>query len=259
MLFLLALMLACGPTYNDVQITDTVEAYDKWIADHPGDMNNSLAEKRIEELLFKAAQEAGTVEAYDAYLSRYKDKPGAKLMKKVMEAREPVLFSWAEQQNTADAWKTYLADYEKTGARKRISDARRRIVTAEYMANLEIAPLEVEPANLAENPDGPLDGWAWRSSVTNKGDRTIQYFGMRIDHLDAEGKVVGHTDWPLVASRAPGNLPIEEEWKQPIKPGETRQYYYLDTAPESPNWAKRSKLVPLGIVFLGEGANAGEE
>jgi hypothetical protein len=45
-------------------------------------------------------------------------------------------------------------------------------------------------------------------------------------------------------------MPIEEEWKQPVKPGETRMYTYMDTAPDAAGWAKKVRLTPISITFV---------
>jgi hypothetical protein len=250
----LLLMLACGPAYSEVQKLDTIEAYESWVAANQNSPQRTLADIRIEELYLEKARTDKTLEAYDDYLDRYSEK-GGELVKKARVEREEFLFTWAGEENTIASWEKFIAEYPSGGGnagRKNRLEAKARIKVIGYQDNLDIGPVEVEAVNLAEDPDGPLNGWMFLSDVTNNGDKTLTMLSMELQYLDGEGKVIESDRWPLVAPSAPGNLPIEEEWKQPVKPGETRIYSYMDTAPEAPGWSKKARLVPTNVSFEGE-------
>ncbi len=249
------LMLACGTSFSEVQKTDSIEAYEAWIAENPGSPQMTLAEIRVEELYLEKAREDQTLEAYDIYLGKYGDT-GGRLAEKAREERETFLFGWAQEENTIGSWQTYLDEYPNGGGkegRKNRKESTARINVLGYHANLDIGPVEVEAVNLAEDPDGPLNGWLFIADVTNNGDEALSMLNMELQYLNAEGKVIESDRWPLVAPQAPGNLPIEEEWKVPVQPGETRTYSYMDTAPQAPGWSKKAKLVPVNVAFLVEG------
>ena len=64
---------SCGGGYHEVQQADTIEAYEGWIATaNEHDPNFFTATIRLEELRLAAAREAGTLEAFDAYLEARK-------------------------------------------------------------------------------------------------------------------------------------------------------------------------------------------
>jgi len=250
-MFSLMLALACGPSFHEVQKADSIEAYEAFIEAAPNSPSITMAEIRLEELYLEKAREEKTLEAYDVYLGLYGDNPKSQLSEKAVEEREEFLYAWAEESNSVEAWQKWLDEYPK-GDKKRKQEARRRVGMNAYVDSLDIGPVEVEPVNLAEDPDGPLDGYLFSADVTNNGDKTITTLNMELQYFDAEGNVIDKDRWPLVAPQAPGNMPIEEEWKVPVKAGETRTYWYTDMAPDAPGWSKKVRLVPIAVSFEGE-------
>ena len=98
---------------------------------------------------------------------------------------------------------------------------------------------------LAEDPEGPLNGYMFSVDVTNNTDKTIVYLGMRIRFYDADGKRVGSEKWAVVSSNF--GIPVEEEKKIPIKPGETRKWELLTDVPDG--FAEKADLAYTGIKF----------
>lgn len=249
---LLGLLLAgCGPSFTDVQKEDTVEAYEKFIAENPSSGSITLAKLRLEELYAAKARELKTLEGYDAYLAKFPEGSDAKLRDDILSEREGLLFRWAEDTNTQEAWQKFLDEYPR-GDKARMTEARGRLKLSEFRDTLVIGAVEMEPTNLAENPDGPLDGLLFTADVTNNTGRTINVLNMKIDFLDADGRAVATKRWPLVAPNGPGNLPIEEEFKVPVKPGETRTWKYMDMAPDAPTWSKQVRLSATSVLFADE-------
>ncbi|MCP4809484.1 MAG: hypothetical protein GY913_17390 [Proteobacteria bacterium] len=248
-MLLFAALLACGPSFRDIQKADTIEAYEGFIAASPNSPSITMANIRLEELYLAKARDEKSLEAYDDYLTRYEGGVGtAALVEDAVEERETFLYDWAEEQNSEEGWQKYLDEYPK-GDKKRKQEARRRLKMNSYIEFIEIGPVEAEPTNLAEKEDGPLDGFKFLADVTNNGDKRITTLNMELQYLGADGSVIDTDRWPLVAPAAPGNMPIEEEWKVPVEPGETRTYWFTDMAPEVPGWSKKTKLVAIGIAF----------
>ena len=164
-----------------------------------------------------------------------------------MEERKQFLFDWAAEQDTPEAWQKFLDEYKK-GDKKLRSKARQRLRMAENRDRVDIGPVETEQVNLAENPDGPLDGWGFTADVTNKGDKPIQTLMLEIQYLNDAGKAAKTDLWPAVATALPGNLPFEEGFDKPIAPGEVRVFNYT-TGDLPAGWSKKVKLVPVDIGF----------
>ncbi len=117
---------------------------------------------------------------------------------------------------------------------------------AAYRDGMKWTDLTIEPVNLAENPDGPKDGWGFTMQVTNQGDKTVTDLRFTLDYLGPEGQVLDSKEWPVVAKKWP--LPIEEEKKVPMKPGETRTWFWSDGGlPEI--WEKGARVYPTRISF----------
>jgi hypothetical protein len=247
----LGLLVACGPGFHEIQKQDTIEGYEQFLVESPNDPNATLAKIRLEELYLEKARAEKTLESYDLYLSKYPAESGAVHTAAALEERETFLYDEALALNTAEGWNKYLEEYPK-GDKKRKQEARRRIKMMEHRDSVEIGPCEMEPVNLAEDPDGPLDGFMWTAEVTYKGEGAIETLNMELQHLGSDGAPIEIDKWPLVAPSAPGNMPIEEEWKVPVASGETRLFWFSDMAPEAPGWAKKCKLVPVGIKLVGE-------
>jgi hypothetical protein len=109
----------------------------------------------------------------------------------------------------------------------------------------------MEQVNLAENPEGPLDGYGFYVDVTNNGDAPIQYLNMQISYLDEKGTTLSRSKWPAVATRLPASLPMEEGFDKPIAKGETRQWEWT-TGKTPDGWSKKVSVIPINIKFVGE-------
>jgi hypothetical protein len=242
---------ACGGGYHEVQQTDSIEAYEGWLATaNEHDPNHFIATIRLEELRLASAREAGTLEAFDTYLEAYPAGSGAKHRAKALEAREAFLFSWADETNTVASWQKFLDEYPKA-ERKRRKESRRRLKMVENEGVISLGETRKERVNLAENPDGPLNGWGFWVDVTNQGEKAIERCVLRIRYLNDQRVAVGHDEYPVVAKRLQGNLPFAEGWDRPIDPGETRVWEWTTgDLPES--WSQKVEVVPVDLTFVGE-------
>ena len=251
MLITLLTLLACGPSFYDVQQKDTIEAYEAYLAEaSPADPNYTQATFRLEELVLEKAREQQSLEGYDMYLDRYPPESNPQLRETALAEREQFLYEWADEKDDPEGWEKFLEEYPRAD-KKRKQEARRRLKVAEYRDALKWGPIQFERINLAEDPDGPLNGWAITSEVTNGGDKTVTYLNVEVRFKNESGYVYAKTRWPWVAPRFP--VPIEEEFKVPVKPGETREYLYTTEEPEGGTWSQSVELRPVTIAFEGEG------
>ncbi len=259
-LALLALLVlpACGgPNYYEAQKIDTIEAYETFLAAKPNSPQAYPAKTRLEELYLHQAKEAKTLAAFDDFIARF---PDSVLKPQAVEQREEFLYAWATDTNTMASLQQYLDEYPR-GKKKRKADVRKRIGVLEYIDNLALGAVSLTPVNLAEDPEGPLDGFAVAAPVTNNGKKTIETLQLELRFINTNGDVMMTKRWPVVAPNLPGNLPVEEEFKIPLKPGETRSLYYTtwDPGTESPTgdkgsgkWSKEVQLTPTYIKFVGD-------
>lgn len=241
----LALALTACDNFSAVQAEDTIEAYEQYIADNPDSRMLLQAQERLQTLYLEKAKEEKTLEAYDAYLERF---PEGMYVDKAMKEREEFLYAWAASEDSAESWQKYLEEYPRAD-RKKKKQARDRIAVAAYEANLVQGEPKRERVNLAEDPEGPKNGWGISVDITNEGDKVIEDLRYRIRFYDAEGELIGDKVWPVVAQN--WGIPMEDEKKVPMKPGETRTWYWMDAFPEE-DWKGTVKLTPVRITFEGE-------
>jgi len=246
--FLIAALVAttgCENEFDNAQQAHSIEAYETYLKNNPDGQRTLEAKLALEDLYLEKARKDGNLDGYDAYVERF---PKGKHIEKVMEERKQFLFDWAAEKDTPEAWQTFLDEY-KTGAKKLRTKAKQRKRMAENRSKVEIGAIEVEQVNLAENPDGPLDGWGFTADVVNQGDAPIQYLMLEIQYLNDAGKSAKSEQWPAVATRLPGNLPMEEGFSDPIQPGASRTFFFT-TGDLPAGWSKKVKLVPVDIGFI---------
>ena len=240
---LLSGLVACSDNYAEVKTADTIEAYEQYLTEHPKSSNALLAEMRLEELYLAKAEASGLLADFDAYLKRF---PEGKLKGKVMEARKGALLVLADAENTPELWNQLLTEYSDTMDRKEKDKVKKRLRVAENKSRFSLTPIETEQVNLAEIADGPLDGWAFRTTVANTGDLPISHMVIRVEYLNEDGKAIDNREWPVVAKALPGNLPKPDGFDTPIPPGGTRAFAYADGNFPA-GWSKKARLVVVDI------------
>jgi len=237
--------IGCENEFDKAQQAHTIEAYESYLKNNPDGSRSLEANLALEDLYLEKARTDENLEGYDAYVKRF---PKGKHLEKVMEERMQFLFDWAAEQDTPESWQRFLDEY-KSGAKKLRTRAKQRKRMAENRDKVEIGEVEVEQVNLAENPDGPLDGWGFTADVVNNGQEAIQYLMIEIQYINDAGKSAKSEQWPAVATRLPGNLPMEEGFSEPIQPGASRTFHFT-TGDLPAEWSKKVKLVPVDIGFV---------
>jgi hypothetical protein len=243
----LLLLLAGCDGFGSVQRADTIEAYEAWIAEHPSSSKLFQANIRLEELYLQAARETATLEAWDRYLERF---PEGTHREKALEERESFLFARGEQEGSAAAWQAFVDQYPKA-RQGRGQKAKAALEAATYAQQLEITPLRDKPTNLAEDPNGPMNGVLYEADVLNKGERTITRLVFHIVFEDAAGKALDRRTWPLVAPSGKWGLPMPEEASAPIPPGGSRTWSWMTEA--APEGTASARLQPMAIDFADAG------
>jgi hypothetical protein len=242
-----ALSTGCSDPYGDAQTADTIAAWQTFIDENPRNPKRGMGEIRLEELYLEDARTAKTLETYDTYLEKF---PKGKFVETATKERREFLMEWARATNTVEAWEQYLEEYPATrsaGGR----EAKRRLNMAKHQDKIDLGPVKMEQVNLAEDPNGPMNGYGFYVDITNKGDKPISRLNIKIHYLDASGASVGSGSWPVVAQRLPGGLPMAEGFNKPIGPGETRQWEWTDgDFPET--WSKKTEVIATSIAFVGE-------
>lgn len=218
----LALATAVGcDDYGAVQQEDTIEAYERYLAENPDSSNAFTANIRLEELYLDKARKEATLEAYDAYLARW---PEGIHTETAHAERESMLYTRAQREGTAQAWRTFLEEYPKAKPRQ-ARTARRALEAAEYVeAHMTIGPIASEKVNLAEDPQGPLNGTRFSTAITHDGERTVASLWFRLFYLNEQGGILDTDEWPLVAPYAEFPVPVPEAQTLPMAPGETRTW-----------------------------------
>jgi hypothetical protein len=247
------------PSFRAVLDKDTIAAYEDWMktADKT-DADYISATVRLEKLRWEKTQADGTIEAYDLFLSQYPPVGDASYPEgftpmfrdKAFKDRENVLWTWADVKGDKAAFERYLKEYPNAG-KKRKAETHRRIHMLENIDRVSLGPLKQERVNLAENPEGPLDGWGFWVDVTNKGPDPVERINLTIYYLNEQGKSLDRHEWPVVAKRLPGNLPFADGFDKPMKPGETRTWEWTDgDIPDG--WSQKVRVVPTDILLVGE-------
>ncbi|MFT7522112.1 MAG: tetratricopeptide (TPR) repeat protein [Kiritimatiellia bacterium] len=234
-------LTACDP-YGEVKKQDTIEAYEQYLQANPTSNYVVQAKGRLEQLYMAKAEKEQSLDAYDAYLKRF---PKGLFRDKARTERKQYLKDWCEEQGTVEAWQRFIDEYP-TDDRREVLEAKRMQEVARYISNLSWTEPTMKQVNLAEDPEGPLNGWLFETDVTNKGDQVITYLQLTVYYLDDAGKTLGKGKWPVVSANY--GVPVEEIKKVPIKAGETRKWDLL-TGEIPQGWSKKIKVKPTGIKF----------
>jgi hypothetical protein len=233
---------ACDP-FPAVQKEGTIEAYEQYIKENEGSTYIMQAKNELEALYLSKANENPSLESYDFYLDRW---PEGVYVDQVKKDRQDFLFAWAETENTPEGWQKFLDEY-KNADKKLKKQARSYMKVAKYSDHFELGDTRIEQVNLAEDPEGPLNGWGIFVPVTNTGKQTIEIMSLTVAYLDADGRRLDSDTFPVVAPDF--GIPMEEERKIPMKPGETREWWWT-TGDTPPGWAKKVKVQVSSIHFL---------
>lgn len=214
--------LGCSDPFVVAQGEDTIEAFEKYLEENPNGRFRMEATDRLESLYLKKAADEASLAAYDAYLERF---PEGRQRDKALGEREQFLFVWAKEQNSAEGWAKFLEEYPKAD-KKRKRFAQRMTSVHAYLSNLELGEVTQKQVNMAEDPEGPLNGWGFEVDVTNQGDQDLEDVRLTIAYLGDNGQVLDEKEYPLVSKS--WRMPMEDERRELFKPGQTRTWVWSD-------------------------------
>lgn len=243
----LALSLGCDPQAAGPE-QDTPEAWRAWLESHPSATDQLRGNARVQDLLLDRARRSEDPADYDAYLEAF---PAGAHAETARAEREKVMFRAALLAGTPDRWERFLQDYPKArGGHDRI--AKEGLDAARYAPHMKMGPVKTRQVNLAEDPDGPLDGISFEAEITNEGAQTLEAWWLRIFYLDDQGNVLDRRKWPLVAKPAEFPVPMPPEASEPLKPGETRTWAWA-TGDLPEGFSGQVRLVPMRVRFAQSG------
>ena len=249
-LFLLVLaggaLAGCADPLAEAQKVNTIEGWEKYIAEHdPDGSDKLLADNELAALLIKKARETHATADFDKPIQRF---PKHKDIKQWKEERIDAAWAEAEAANTPEAWKKFL-DENPDAARLRKDRARGMVAIAEY-GGIQLTEVKIEQVNLAEDPKGPKDGWGFTVTVTNGGNKEIDYLNLEVSYYGKDGNFLSSEKWPIVADSGPGGVPVTEETTKVLKPGESRVWNF--TSGNVPaDWGQQAKVKPIAVRFVG--------
>jgi hypothetical protein len=243
---LFLLLAACEDPYGDAAKVDTIEAWESYLATEPSGSDKLKAESRLEELLVEKTLASTKPEDFDAVLKRF---PNTRQAEKLKTGRATAAYAVAEAENTPEAWQKFL-DENPTAEATMKKKATNRVQVAGYQDKLVMGEVKVEQVNLAEDPKGPKDGWGFTVEVQNTGDKTLDFLNLEVQMLSADDVKLATASYPLVGQVGPGNLPLPEEYTQPLKPGDKRVWNYT-TGDVPKDWTQKARVVPVALRFSG--------
>lgn len=244
---LTSLLAACdsGPSFAEVQMEDTIEAYEGFLAAAPETLYKTTIDKRLEELYFAQAEAGGTREGYELYLTKFPEGENKKASEKALMALD---WTATLSDNTVEAYKAFIEKYPKAGGTMK-ARAQGMVKVAEY-GKLTVGEPKIEQVNMAEDPKGEKNGWGVFAEFKNEGDKPLAYVNVSLEFLADDGSLLERKDWPLVSPT--WNVPVEEIATQPMKPGETRKWEWtvaFESIPEG--WNQKVKVYPSGLTVEG--------
>ncbi|MEZ4240178.1 MAG: hypothetical protein R3F59_29300 [Myxococcota bacterium] len=236
---LFALPIGCSPSYTDVQRIDTIEAYEAFLEADPDSAYRNPVEKRLDELWWDRAVQQDSLEGWAAFTERWEGSKAKHYPEALAKHAE---FAWnaAVADGSEGAVQAYVDKFGK--ANQVLAGRARGWLDAVHYGGLELSAPRVEKVNLAEDPEGPLNGWGVSVDAKNTGKDTLYYVRLSVQWQKPDGTPIETKDYPLVSDN--WTMPATEEQQTPIKPGESRVWQWTEdfgVVAESPE--------PKAVVF----------
>ena len=141
--FFLSLLIACSNPYKEAESQNTVEAYEKFIKENPGNSNIKLAKLKIENLLLEKARSSSKLEDYDTFLKKYASKKDSENYKDAFSERMFIKWEETQKEDTTKAYDTYIEEYGHTQDKTLIT-ARLLKKIAPYKKDIAFGSIEKE-------------------------------------------------------------------------------------------------------------------
>lgn len=237
------LLVACdlGPSYAEVEKTDTIEAYEMFLAADPESIYKYTITKRLEELYYEKGLREGTTAIWSTYLEKFPE--GAH---RDAAEREYAFAAYAEavKAGTPGAMRAWLQAFPKAD-RRLTSKAEGRATLLEY-GKISLAEPVVERVNMAEDPKGEKNGWGVSAEITNGGDATFDHVVLGVDFVGDDGAILLSKEYPLTSKH--WTMPHTDLEEKPFGPGEKRTWRWTegdDTVPAA--WKQKAVVTVTGL------------
>jgi hypothetical protein len=247
-------LLACGPNPFDVAMEDgSIDTLRAFLVENPDHRLGYMAISAIEKRYGEIAQELNTVEAWDDYMSRY---PEGEHVRDGRQIREVLMYDIAAAENTPESWQAFLDAYQYSTTPLK-DRAEQRMAVAPFLGQLQFGEVSVSPVNLAENPEGPMNGYAVISDFHNTTGRTIDKLTIQVDFTSDNDGVIQSERWPLVADRNPDRTGRTELERTSIRNNEHRQFVFtiepigvsFNEGEPDMRWNRQAVVTPVFIVL----------
>lgn len=226
----LLLLTACGPSaFQIAEEADTIESWEAFLRENPEHKHAFIAKSALERVYWEEAVEKNELASWDAFLTRYPDSENAK---NANQAAEKCAYRIAEEANTQESWEGFLARYKYNQSFLK-EEAEKRLELVAYQDTLVLGEVKVEPVNLAEDPEGEPNGYAVSVDITNNTGKTITYLNLKLDFMSDNDGPIKEDRWPLVAEKNPDRTNRSDEERRAIRNGETRSFYNMYEPPGS--------------------------
>ena len=136
----------CGDSFKKAETTNTEQAYQQFIIEHPGSPQVPEAKRHIRELAFAAAGNTNTIEAWDGFLKRFGDAADSDEVKQANWKLEKEEFDVAIQSASVSTLEGVITKFPQSA---RLAAARVALENAKF-AVAEKANTEAEYQNFIE-------------------------------------------------------------------------------------------------------------
>jgi hypothetical protein len=217
-LTLLSLLPGCERNaMQNAEFANTAEAWEGFLEKYPAYEGAPDIRQRIDGLRFTRAKRDHNLEAYTGYLALH---PGGSHKAEALASIDLLDYEAAAREASLPAFEGYLKAHPEGAYAERARQAHARIT---YLPLITLGPSTVERTNMANDPEGKLNGWRLLAEVTNTGDRTLRVVELHVDIKAPGGKLLKSDKWWAVAP----DLTIQAAppgMRASLKPGEARMF-----------------------------------
>ncbi len=222
-----------GHAYETVRGKDTVDAYKSFLKDYP---EHTAAKKRLRELRYQQAVDAGKLETWKAFYEEYKSSLGAdddsieggRMRENAREQIERLLYEKIMKEPTLELCREYLANYGRWGRGSQV-DAKMELCLFEEASRTNDLGSCFD--YMAQYPDGPHD-----SQIRERLEAMI------FKPLGAKGDLSVFERYLELSPKTRDVLlarmePLLFEWAKRVDTAESYERYF-DRYPDGPHLAE---------------------
>ncbi len=237
-------LAACESQQGDLrkaQMEGTTEAYEAFLTKYPDSVYGESVRESIEDVRYNRAKESGESALWRAYIEAH---PDGKHVKEARRTEDEVAFNEADTARTPASYQGYLDSHP---AGEFVKTAHGELEELGYLSKVLIDNYRVDKVNLAQDPKGPLNGWAFLADVHNNGDRIIEEVKVELQFLGEGGAVLDTREWWAVAPELMG-MPTPDRIVPPLRPENLREFLFT-TGDTPEGWNETFKLEILNLRF----------